>query len=527
MLLDAYGRPVRKAALTVEQARPSMAGVRRAWADSVAAGMTPAHLACVLRDAAEGAPADYLALAEEMEERDPHYASVLSVRKRVISGVTPTVEPASPSARDAEIADTVRAAIAEHDAWPELVEDLLDALGKGFSVVEIDWAPSAARWTPRGFLHRDPRWFTYDLETGRELRLLDEGAPEGLALAPFRFIRHEPKLKSGLPLRGGLARLVAFSWICKAYDVKDWIAFVEAYGLPLRLGRYGPEATPDDVRVLHQAVANIGTDAAAVLPKSMEIEFQQIASAGTGADVFRTLADWVDAQVSKAVLGQTMTSDNGSSMAQARVHNDVRLDIAQADARALTRTIMRDLVRPFVDLNFGVQAAYPHVSIAIPEPDDTDAMVRGVAALAPLGVRFSAGELRARLGLSDPGADDADTIGGTPAAPPVAPPATATARALTPVETAAAQPAAVLTDARDIYAGLDAVEAAAALDWSRQMTPLIAPILQAAEEAGSFEAFRARLPALLGEMEIGPLVDGLAAALFVARETGFRSRDDG
>ena len=34
----------------------------------------------------------YLVLAEEMEEKDPHYASVLGVRKRAVSGITPIVE---------------------------------------------------------------------------------------------------------------------------------------------------------------------------------------------------------------------------------------------------------------------------------------------------------------------------------------------------------------------------------------------------------------------------------------------------
>ena len=522
MLLDAYGRPVRAAALTQEVARPGMTGVRQAWTQGVAAGLTPAQLAGLLQSAADGEMGDYLALAEEMEERDPHYAGVLGVRKRVVSGVAPTVAAASDSAADHRIAEAVRAHVAEHDAWPGLVEDLLDALGKGFAVVEIDWARDARAWTPRGFLRRDPRWFSYDRETGRTLRLIDEADPDGLALAPFKFIVHEPKLKSGLPLRGGLARLVAFSWICKAYTVKDWVAFIEAYGLPLRLGRYGPEATPDDVRILLGAVANIGTDAAAVLPKSMEIEFQEVAD-GAGADVFAALARWVDEQVSKAVLGQTMTADNGSSMAQARVHNDVRLDIAQSDARALTRTLMRDLVKPFVDLNFGVQAAYPRLSIVIPEPDDIAAMVDGVAKLAPLGVRFSAAELRAKLGLRDPGDDEQDVIGGAqpPAQPPAAPPAAAAARLAAPVATAAAAP----PDGADIYAGLDAVEAAAALDWERQLAPMVGPVLKLAEEAGDFETFRARLPELLAEMEIGPLVDGLVAALFIARETGNRAEN--
>lgn len=517
-LLDAYGRPVRRQALLAEQARPSLAGIRSAWAPSVATGLTPVRLAQILQAAAEGEPAEYLTLAEEMEERDAHYASVLGTRKRVISSVVPTVEPASESPRDREIAEAVQDRIAQHEAWPELVEDLLDAVGKGFSVVEIDWATEASRWWPRAFHHRDPRHFRFDRETGRALRLLDDSDPEGIELAPYRFLRHVPRLKSGLPLRGGLARLVAFGWLCKAYDVKDWIAFIECYGLPLRLGRYGPEATADDVRTLMTAVANIGTDAAAVLPKSMEIEFQKTAE-GTGADIFERLADWVDAQVSKAVLGQTMSSDDGASLAQAKVHNEVRHDIAAADARGVEVTIARDLVRPFVDLNWGVQESYPTLRLVIPEPDDVAAMVDGVAKLAPLGVRFKAAELRAKLGLSEPDADD-ETIGGLPPAPRAPAPGDPGDVALNRLRAVLARNRGGLDHGPDPFATLDRIEAAAALGWRAEVAPMIEPVLRLAAEAGGYDEFRRRLPELLEEMEIGPLVDGLVAAMFQARAEG-------
>ena len=110
-----------------------------------------------------------------------------------------------------EIAEDVQYAIAEHDGFPDLVEDMLDALGKGFSVIEIDWKKTVQTWTPQEFIFRDPRFFRFDRETGREIRLIDErDVVDGVELQPFKFIRHKAKLKSGLAARGGLARLVAF-----------------------------------------------------------------------------------------------------------------------------------------------------------------------------------------------------------------------------------------------------------------------------------------------------------------------------
>lgn len=68
-LLDQYGRPVRMKELLRPQAEPGITGVRQAFAATVAAGLTPQRLAAILAACDGGDLADYLVLAEEMEER--------------------------------------------------------------------------------------------------------------------------------------------------------------------------------------------------------------------------------------------------------------------------------------------------------------------------------------------------------------------------------------------------------------------------------------------------------------------------
>ena len=333
----------------------------RAPAAPIGAALTPARLRAILREADAGRNRDYLTLAEELEERDAHYAAVLGVRKRAVSALEPLVEPASSDARGAEAAAAVREIVAGHQ-FPALVEDCLDALGKGFAAVEITWR-RGARWLPERCEWRDPRWFAWDLHDGRTLRLLDDQGAAGRPLAADKWIVHAPRLRSGLPVRAGLARTVAAACLIKSYALTDWTAFAEVYGMPLRLGRYGPDAAESDIETLIGAVANLGSDAAAVMPDSMRVEFHQ-PSSRAGADVFRDLACYMDSQISKAVLGQTMTTDDGSSRAQAEVHNAVRGDILASDARQLAATLQRDLIAPFARLNFGADAAPPRLRLA-------------------------------------------------------------------------------------------------------------------------------------------------------------------
>ena len=101
-LLDAYGQPVSLAELRHEHAAPQVAGIRTLWTNSVASGLTPQRLAAILQGAVEGDALDYLTLAEEIEERNLHYGSVLSTRKLAVAGLEATVEAASDDSRDVE-----------------------------------------------------------------------------------------------------------------------------------------------------------------------------------------------------------------------------------------------------------------------------------------------------------------------------------------------------------------------------------------------------------------------------------------
>ena len=391
-ILDAYGRPIIPELLGRELAFPTLTGLRTIWADAIAPTLSPVTMAALLQDAAEGNHYQYMVLAEEMEEKDLHYAAQLGTRKRAVVRLPVDVDAASKSAKDEKIAEAVRELI-DGDNLRNLLEEQLDALGKGYSVNEICWDRSGKVWTPEAYKWRDPRFFQFDIISRAKIRVRDIKSPAyGLPLVPYKFIVHYPRLKCGIPLRGGIARLVAWSYLFKNYTIKDWVQFVEIFGMPLRLGRYDANLVTDkDLSVLKMAVANIGSDAAAVLPKSMEIEFQEAAKATGGERLFEGLAGYLDKQVSKAILGQTMTADDGASQSQAKVHDEVRGDIRDADAMQLAATINRDLVRPFVDLNFGPQKIYPKFKFITAEPEDLETKsIRDGNLSKNAGVRFAA-----------------------------------------------------------------------------------------------------------------------------------------
>ncbi|MBN9471677.1 MAG: DUF935 domain-containing protein [Bosea sp.] len=515
-LLDASGRPIDTSALKREQGAPSVTSVRQPYSGGhPAAGLTPGRLARILRDSIDGDPMRYLELAEDMEERDLHYAGVLGIRKRQVAGLDISVEAASDQPEDIAAADLVREVIGR-DCFADELIDILDAIGKGFSATEIIWDTSEGQWRPTALRWRDPRFFEFARNDGETLLLRENGPPQ--PLKPFGWITHVAKAKSGLPIRGGLARAAAWAFLFKAFTVKDWAIFAEAYGQPLRLGKYDGGATEADKEVLLRAVSNIGVDYAAIVPAGMAVEIVESKISGSH-ELYEKRANWLDQQVSKAVLGQTQTTDaTAGGYATARVHDGVREDIETADARQVAATLNRDLARPVVDLNLGPRRAYPKIKISRPDQADVEKLVANVAKLVPLGLKVGMSTMRDKLGLPDPEADE--ELLGKPAAAfdPELPPA----RPPVPVRTALqSQQSQVATDAIDrAVASILADEG-----WESLVGPIVADIEMKLAGAQDLSEIRAIMMAHIEQMDVGVLADKLAQAAFAARLAG--EVDDG
>lgn len=534
-LIDLYGRPLivaasaTKAEISEVVARPTTTGVRQAWNNStVAAGLTPQRLASMLQRAADGDAHDYLTLAEEMEERDWHYAAELGKRKLAVLGLDRTVQPASDDARDIEIAEAVRTEIIEDEAFEDLGAGLLDALGKGFGVVEIGWATSK-RWVPNQYAWRDPRWFQWDRETGHQLQMLDAAdMANGIELRPFKFAVHRPNLKMGLPVRGGLARLAAWAFLFKFYGVKDWATFAESYGQPLRLGKYDASATPKDVDILFNAVSMIGTDCAAVIPKAMEIEFIKAeGGTGSGADLYQKFAEFLDKQVSKAVVGQAGTADmqSGGGYAQAKVLDGVRGDIRESDAKQLARTIRRDVIEPYVRFNYGPDAKVPGLLLETPETEDLKALSEALAPMIDRGLKVRASQLREKFGLDAPEGDDEVLGPAAKAAPATAQPGAGPAKAEAEGDKAqnrALNRAEGEAEPRD---RIDELTDDLLAGWTEDLDPMVEPFEQLAKTANSYAEFEAGLIGAVEGMDPTALAKSLGAALFKARAQG-DAKDD-
>lgn len=408
-LKDRSGKKVDPKKLVEERARPASTGPRPWKYASSTATLTPSKLASTLKKADEGDCTDLLTLASDIERRDSHVGAQLRTRRLALAGLPWVVEAASDSTQDVQIADELQRLVKGH-AFSTLVFDLLDAILKPFAVCEIVWK-TGEKWTPERFAWRDPRSFAVSPEDGSSLLVKTDKNPKGEELEPWKYIVHAPRQFSGPITTGGLIRPIAVMYSFKTLGLAAWLGYMEIFGIPWRVGKFDKSATQEDKELLSEAIQVLGMEGGITIPDGMKIEVLNSMGSGAGSSLHRDLADWCDRQTSKAILGQTLTADTGGgSYAQGSVHDGIRRTILQADAVDLAATIQRDLLEPYMLINYGEAVPVPTLRCATEEPEDRDAFFKALAPMVDRGLRVEQSIVRDRLGIPAPKEGDSVSV---------------------------------------------------------------------------------------------------------------------
>ncbi len=378
MLYDQFGRPIQRPETKPSRRPLAAAPLNNLYRDYVANGLTPQRLAALLRDADNGDIRSQAELFDSIEERDGHIIGEISKRKNVILDVAFHATPASEDRKDIEIAQAVETMLDEIIDWPDIMVSCQDAVGKGFASFEIFWDVSEGQAAIEKMQFIEQNRFVFWDAAGhltRIPRLITETNTMGEDIATWKTLFHDYGGMSGHPVRNAIFRICAWWYLFKNYAIKDWLVFLEVFGMPLRLGKYDSGSSDADKDALEIAVRTLGSDAAGIISKSTEIEFIETASKGS-ADLYENLASFGNREISKAILGATLTAEVGKvgSYAAANTHNDVRMDLLRADARALASTIRSQIIRPWVGFNYGWDARIPKYQGDFEEPSDMKLM---------------------------------------------------------------------------------------------------------------------------------------------------------
>lgn len=298
--------------------------------------------------------------------RDPHASSVLQTRYLSVIGkeweVIPAEEPKrigrpSTTTQAQRIADFVTDTFLSIN-FDQFRQEILQGILYGFYCAEVIWENRNGAIVPAIIRGKHPRRFSFTMN--RELRLLTpQDMIEGEKVPDRKFVIFTYG-SSDNPYGQGLGQKLWWPVWFKKNGIKFWLVFLEKYGMPTAIGKYPPGTSLDQHSALLEALDAVQSETGIKIPDTMTIELLEASRQGTAT--YGDLCDYMDRQISKAVLGQTLTTEmgsNGGSYAASKTHNDVRQDIVKADADFLSECLNATLVQWLVDLNFPDATDYP------------------------------------------------------------------------------------------------------------------------------------------------------------------------
>ena len=146
----------------------------------------------------------------------------------------------------------------------------------------------------------------------------------------------------------GLLMKAAQYVIYKRGGFGDWAQYCELFGMPFRVAKYDgyDEKTRQE---LESALKDAGSAAYIVIPKETDLNFIQNNTQGSSI-LYDQLIDVCNKELSKLILGQTMTTEAGGALAQAKVHQEVEQEIHNAD-KLFVRNVLNDKLIPLLRIH--------------------------------------------------------------------------------------------------------------------------------------------------------------------------------
>jgi len=315
---------------------------------------------------------------------------------------------------------------ADENDFSGTIYDVLDAWGKGQSVLEVDWEvreageAGEAGWmvAPRATYWVHPTCVSWDMagRLGLRWELGDSSGRAGTAaqrppltpgvwqttsrqprpsevaeFPPNKFLISICKARSGTALGGALLRPLAWWW-CAANFSGDWLLnLAQIFGLPFRWANYEPSAPQGTIDGICAMLANMGSQSWAAFPLGTTLELKEPARTGETSPQGDML-DRAEKQMDLLILGQTLTTDvskQGGSRALGEVHAGVKSEVVRAACNFSAGVINTQLIPSILRLNYGESREAPEFRPAPKAVEDArvnaerDALLLGAGARMP------------------------------------------------------------------------------------------------------------------------------------------------
>lgn len=163
-------------------------------------------------------------------------------------------------------------------------------------------------------------------------------------------------IEVGQPDDLGLYLKAATQTIPKKNALAFWDTFAEIFGMPMRIAH---TTTRDDKELakMEKMMAEMGTEGWGLFQEGTDIEVVE-STKGDAFNVYDKRVDRANSELSKLIIGQTMTIEDGSSLSQSETHLEVFENLVDADRDMLRDIINTQLIPRMIHHGFPLQGLH-------------------------------------------------------------------------------------------------------------------------------------------------------------------------
>lgn len=345
---------------------------------------------------------------------DPHLSACVMSRKSGVKSLKWELEQGDASE---EQLNTIKRIFNLLDL-NRIISEILDAPLYGYAPLEILWANSEGLWFPWDVQGKPAEWFVFGTENNELRFLTKENQVFGIPLPKKKFLlpRHNATYKN--PYGEAILSKVLWPILYKKATTTFWATFTEKYGMPFIYGKQPRNTEEKDTDSLLESLMLMLQDAVAAVPDDTSIEILEPGGKSASADIYDKFISYANSEISKAVIGQTLTTELGNvgSFSASQTHMQVREEIITEDKRLVEQTF-NQLIKWFFHFNFGNIKNYPKFSMF---KDDTSQQAieknKGLSEiLKDSGRKLSTAYLSRSHNLEDGDIEETETISQEPA----------------------------------------------------------------------------------------------------------------
>ena len=151
----------------------------------------------------------------------------------------------------------------------------------------------------------------------------------------------------------GILLKAATQTIPKKNMLAFWDTFGEIFGMPMRIAKTTSRDSKEHAKLMDM-LNRAGSSLSMVATTETEIEFVE-SSRGDSYNVYDKRIDRANSELSKLVIGQTMTIEDGSSLSQSQTHLTIFENLVASDSNMLRDIVNNQLIPRMVKHGFPVK----------------------------------------------------------------------------------------------------------------------------------------------------------------------------